>query len=128
MAAAALDPFREHARRALTAGEDLGTVLEEAGQLAVHSPVLRDLVPALADLVTAHSSGEYDDAEPDDVELALAALLYVVSPWDQTPDYLPHGLRDDELVTRAVAHEIERTLREFQAWRNPRAQRPRRRG
>jgi uncharacterized membrane protein YkvA (DUF1232 family) len=83
-------------------------------------------VPALCRLVAASAGGEYRDADEDEVVLAAAAILYVVSPWDHTPDYLPRGLRDDEVVTRAVTIELERALREFEEWRLPPARRPRR--
>lgn len=126
MPGAVLDPFRERAAALIDQPDDLRPVLAEAEQRAEHSAALRELVPGLCRLVAAAAAGEYDDAEDDEVQLALAALLYVVSPWDETPDYLPHGLRDDEVVARSVVNELERALREFEAWRVPHARRPRR--
>ena len=127
MPGAALQPFVEPARDALATPAEIGLVLKEAERRATHSAALAETVPPLCALVAAHVNELYDDADEDDVILALAALLYVASPWDQTPDYLPHGLHDDEVVTRTVVDRLERTLREFEDWRNPRARRPRRR-
>ena len=127
MQGTALDHFRPHAREVIADAAELESVLAEAQQRAVHSAVLHEVVPSLSRFVAASAGGEFDDADEDDVEIALAALLYVVSPWDQTPDYLPDGLRDDEVVARAVTQQLERALREFEAWRLPPARRPRRR-
>ena len=127
MTASVLDPYRDRARAALAAGTDVAELLAEAEARAAASPALADSVPGLCRFVAAHADGEYLYAEEEEVELALAAILYVVSPWDQTPDYLPDGLRDDEVVTRAVALELERALREFEAFRDPAARRAHRR-
>jgi uncharacterized membrane protein YkvA (DUF1232 family) len=127
MPGAPLHPFIEPARDALATPAEIGKTLKEAERRAAHSASLMESVPSLCALVAAHANELYDDADEDDVILALAALMYVASDWDEMPDYLPHGLHDDEVVTRNVVDRIERTLREFEDWRNPPARRPRRR-
>lgn len=126
MPGAVLDPFLEPARDALATPAEIGTVLKEAERRAAHSAVLTEKVPTLCAFVAAHVNELYD-ADEDEVIVALAALLYVASPWDQAPDYLPHGLHDDEVVARGVVDELAVALREFEDWRNPPASRPRRR-
>jgi uncharacterized membrane protein YkvA (DUF1232 family) len=124
--ATALEPFEERAREALAAPAEIDAVLREAGKRSRYSPELAKGMGPLCGLVKAHVHGEYPDADEDDVVLALAAVLYVVSPWDLTPDYLPDGLRDDEQMCQSVLDRIERTVHEYDEWRNPVARRPRR--
>jgi hypothetical protein len=126
MPVSALDPFIDAARVALDDPDEVASQLAQARIQAEEHGGLRRAVPPLCALVEAHLGPDFE-ADEDEVVLALAALMYVVSPWDQTPDYLPHGLRDDELVADSVLVQLERALRELDDWLRPRASRPRRR-
>jgi uncharacterized membrane protein YkvA (DUF1232 family) len=76
---------------------------------------LRDLV----DLVRSWLSGEYRGVSKKTIILAVAALLYFLSPIDVIPDFLaPLGFTDDiaaiALVIRAIKSDIDR----FTEWRS----------
>ncbi|MDO4497870.1 MAG: DUF1232 domain-containing protein [Bacteroidales bacterium] len=54
--------------------------------------------------ISAIVKGEYHDYSKSALTLAVAAILYVVSPLDIIPDVLPLGLIDDvSIVTWAIA-------------------------
>ena len=108
----ALEDFRDQAAALLAAGRPVDDVLAEAWTRAEPSDKLRQALVPLGRLVQAYSDGSYPYADEDDVAYALAALLYVVSPWDLDPDYLPGGLRDDELAAEWVRRHIELTIHE----------------
>jgi hypothetical protein len=126
MPRSALDPFVDRAREALDDPAEVASVLAQARAQVLEHPGLGDSVPPLCALVEAHLGPDFE-ADEDEVVLALAAVLYVVSPWDQTPDYLPHGLRDDEMVAGSVLRQLERAVREVDDFLHPRAQRSHRR-
>jgi uncharacterized membrane protein YkvA (DUF1232 family) len=100
-------------------------VLKEAGELSEHHPPLREVLDPLHRLVRAYVSGAYPQADEDDVAWALAAVMYVASPWDLTPDYLPGGLYDDIRVNTWVAERIWETLAHFDEWDRLRVKRER---
>ena len=42
--------------------------------------------------------------------------MYVASPLDAIPDFLPGGLRDDEMVAAWVLHRVESAIHAYEAW------------
>jgi uncharacterized membrane protein YkvA (DUF1232 family) len=125
--AAALKPFEVQARQALARPDAIDAILREAGRRGQHSPKLAERLSPLLGLVKAYVRREWMEPEEEEIVLALAAVLYVVSPWDLAPDHMPGGLRDDELMTESVLERLETTIREYDEWRNPLEKRPRRR-
>jgi uncharacterized membrane protein YkvA (DUF1232 family) len=121
----AVEPYHARARQALRDTAFVEQTLVAAGDRAASSPTLTHALGPLRGLVEAHLAGDYRRASTDDVAWALAAAMYVVSPWDETPDYLPTGLRDDELVAETVLELIAETIEDYRAWEHQR--RPRRR-
>lgn len=120
-----VEPFHAHAQAALHDLPFIDQTLEEARKRAVPSQALTESLNPLLGLVHAHVHGEFVGADRDHVAWALAAAMYVVSPWDLTPDYLPHGLRDDEQVTAAVVEMISETVYEYEGWARAAAKRAR---
>ena len=121
----AVEPYHARARKALADAPFVEQTLGAAGDRAASSPALTQALRPLRGLVEAHVAGDYRRASTDDVAWALAAAMYVVSPWDETPDYLPTGLRDDELVAETVLELIADTIEDYRTWEHQR--RPRRR-
>jgi len=68
-------------------------------------------------LVRAHHRGEYDQV-PDNVLLwVIAALNYLIDPFDLIPDKTPFlGLVDDATVVEFVAARTRQTLDDFMTW------------
>ena len=93
----------------------------DAGRL---TPVKRDLQTLLR-LMRAYGEGRYRELSGKNLGLAGLALVYLVSPLDVLPDFLPGGFIDDAAVVGFIIKKIRDELAAFEAWE--RAQRPRRR-
>lgn len=120
-----IEPYHVRARQALGDPPFVEQTLAAAQDRAGASEKLTRSLGPLSGLVQAHMAGDYQRATPEDVAWALAAAMYVVSPWDETPDYLPHGLRDDEHVAETVLELIAETIEDYRGWAHRR--KPRRR-
>lgn len=80
-----------------------------------HRTLRRDLAP-LSRFVRSYARGSWRDCSAGDAAWALAAVMYVQSPMDAIPDYLPGGLRDDEAVVRWVSARIAEALQRYAEW------------
>ena len=71
---------------------------------------------ALIRLVVAYSRGNYRAIPPDKLVLIVAGLVYVVSPLDLIPDFVPGGFVDDAAVVVWIVKTVRDELDEFRAW------------
>ena len=79
--------------------------------------VRKDLV-LLTDYVSDIIHGHYHNYNKSSIILALAGLIYVVSPLDVIPDFLPLGFLDDiTIITWAIAR-IAGELSKYSQWKN----------
>jgi uncharacterized membrane protein YkvA (DUF1232 family) len=68
-------------------------------------------------LVRAYNRDEYRQVSDDALVWIIAALNYLVDPFDLIPDETPFlGLVDDADVVRLVADKTRRTLDDFMTW------------
>jgi len=68
-------------------------------------------------LVGAYERGEYKQVSDDDLTWIVAALNYLVDPFDLIPDMTPLlGFVDDATVIGFVADKVRQTLDEFMIW------------
>jgi uncharacterized membrane protein YkvA (DUF1232 family) len=68
-------------------------------------------------LVRAHHRGEYDQVSNDALLWIVAALSYLVDPFDLIPDKTPFlGFVDDAAVVEFVAAKTRQTLDDFMTW------------
>jgi uncharacterized membrane protein YkvA (DUF1232 family) len=68
-------------------------------------------------LVRAHHRGEYDQVTHDSLLWIVAALNYLVDPFDLIPDKTPFlGFIDDAAVVEFVADRTRQTLDDFMTW------------
>ena len=68
-------------------------------------------------LIRAYHRGEYDQVSDDALVWIIAALSYLVDPFDLIPDNIPLlGLVDDAHVVELVTDKTRRTLDAFMAW------------
>jgi len=68
-------------------------------------------------LIGAYERGEYKQVSNDDLTWILAALNYLVDPFDFIPDMTPLlGFVDDATVVGFVADKTRQTLDEFMIW------------
>jgi uncharacterized membrane protein YkvA (DUF1232 family) len=68
-------------------------------------------------LIRAYHRGEYNQVSDDALVWIIAALNYLVDPFDLIPDKTPFlGLVDDAHVVELVTDKTRRTLDAFMAW------------
>ena len=68
-------------------------------------------------LVRAYERGEYKQISNEDLTWIVAALNYLVDPFDLIPDKTPFlGFVDDAIVVGFVADKTRQTLDEFMIW------------
>jgi uncharacterized membrane protein YkvA (DUF1232 family) len=68
-------------------------------------------------LIRAYHRGEYDQVSYDALVWIVAALNYLVDPFDLIPDNTPFlGLVDDAHVVELVTDKTRRTLDAFMTW------------
>ena len=68
-------------------------------------------------LVRAYERGEYKQVSKDDLMWIIAALNYLVDPFDLIPDQTPFlGFVDDAMVVEFVTEKTRQTLDDFMIW------------
>lgn len=79
-------------------------------------------IKRLGRLVRAYADGSYRDVNKASVALAVAAILYFVSPIDLVPDAIPGaGLMDDATVFAFVLARLQLELDRFADWERSQA-------
>lgn len=91
---------------------------KEAGSLPRHRfkgnwPYLQTMLR----LIKAYERGEYRQVSNDDLTWIVAALNYLVDPYDLIPDVTPFlGFVDDAIVVGFVAEKTRQALDDFMIW------------
>jgi uncharacterized membrane protein YkvA (DUF1232 family) len=71
----------------------------------------------LVNLIKSYASGEYRDIETKNLVLILAALIYLVSPIDFIPDFIPIlGFADDIALLTFVYNAMTDEIDKFEVW------------
>jgi uncharacterized membrane protein YkvA (DUF1232 family) len=102
--------------------ERLQALFDEAARKAADVPrdTFKEYWPYLQTmlrLVRAHHRGEYDRITHDALLWIVAALNYLVDPFDLIPDKTPFlGFIDDAAVVEFVADRTRQTLDDFMTW------------
>jgi uncharacterized membrane protein YkvA (DUF1232 family) len=102
--------------------ESLQTLFNEAARKAAAAPrdSFKEYWPYLQTmlrLVRAHHHGEYDRVTHDALLWIVAALNYLVDPFDLIPDKTPFlGFIDDAAVVEFVVDRTRQTLDDFMTW------------
>ena len=84
----------------------------EAGPL---NPIKKD-VQTLLRLMRAYGDGRYRQVSGKNLALAGLGLLYLVSPLDVVPDFLPGGFTDDAAVIGFILRKLRTELVAFEFW------------
>jgi uncharacterized membrane protein YkvA (DUF1232 family) len=105
--------------------EDVKTVMDKAeditGKVAKSSLLKRffEDVKRLISMVKDYLTGAYPDVSWWVITVIVFALLFVLSPIDLIPDFIPViGLLDDALVIAVCLMLIEKDLLKYQEWKN----------
>lgn len=68
-------------------------------------------------LVKAYANGAYTGFSVQKLVTIVAAILYLISPLDVIPDFIPvAGSADDAAVTAWVLNSIAEELKDFKSW------------
>ncbi|MBK9306463.1 MAG: DUF1232 domain-containing protein [Nitrospira sp.] len=74
-------------------------------------------LPLLGRLLKAWKRGSYRGLSVRTIVSLAAALLYIISPMDLLPDFIPGiGLLDDAAVLGLLLHSIAQDLAAFRVW------------
>ena len=74
-------------------------------------------IAVLLSLIRAYVKKQYTDVSPSTIMLAVAGLIYVVTPVGLIPDYiLGPGLLDDAAVIGIVLQAIQMDLNKYKKW------------
>ena len=100
----------------------LRSLFEKAAKEAASLPTHRfkanwPYLQTMLRLVRAYERGEYKQVSNEDLTWIVAALNYLVDPFDLIPDNTPFlGLVDDAHVVELVTDKTRRTLDAFMTW------------
>jgi uncharacterized membrane protein YkvA (DUF1232 family) len=110
------------AKACLKNPEELQALFNEAAKKAAAVPrePFKECWPYLQTmlrLVRAHQRGEYDQVPSDALLWIVAALSYLVDPFDLIPDKTPFlGFVDDATVVEFVTDRNRQALDDFMTW------------
>lgn len=97
--------------------EEVATKLKKTPDFKTHFKRVWKRLQPMVRLVRAYVVGEYRAVPWNSIVLAVAALLYFVTPLDFIPDWMPGvGLLDDVGVMGMVLASIHKDLVKFQRW------------
>jgi uncharacterized membrane protein YkvA (DUF1232 family) len=83
-----------------------------AGRL---TPIKKDFQTLLR-LMRAYGEGRYRQVSGRNLVMAALAIMYLVSPLDVLPDFLPGGFFDDAAVIGFIVKKIRTELAAFEIW------------
>ena len=116
-----LDEKYDEARKKLENPDQVEIILQQVEKKLEKIPGVGDWladVPAVISLIRSYIRKEYKDVPIGSIIAALAAILYVVSPVDLIPDFIPGvGMLDDAAVFVACWKMIHDDVDKYQAWR-----------
>ena len=113
--------LREAKLRVVGSG-GLRSLFEKAAKKAASVPKHRfkanwPYLQTMLRLIRAHERGEYKSVSNDDLTLIVAALNYLVDPFDLIPDTTPLlGFVDDVTVVGFVVDKTQQALDDFMIW------------
>jgi uncharacterized membrane protein YkvA (DUF1232 family) len=104
--------------------DDLKKVIDRADEIKdkfeTNGPLARFVkdVKLMISLVQDYWNGTYREIPWWVIAAVISALLYVLSPVDLIPDFIPFvGYLDDAMVVAACLLMVEQQLAEYEAWK-----------
>lgn len=83
--------------------------------------IIADL-PILISMIRSYLKKEYTEVPLTTLISIVAALIYVISPFDLIPDNLPFGLAEDALLVGFVVGSIHEDIENYRRWRDAKQQ------
>ena len=114
----AKDVTEDDLKKVLDKRDEIENKFKENGPLGRFVADLKLLFSIIQDYV----KGEYREIPYWSIAAIVAALLYVLSPIDLIPDFVPGiGYVDDALVVAACLVMVEQDLHEYKEWKKKQA-------
>ena len=89
------------------------------------SAKLKTQIFGLFDLVKDYAKGDYKEMETKDVLMIVAGMLYLVSPLDFVPDFIPmFGLLDDISILSFIIAKLSEEIDAYLLWKNHQIKKP----
>ena len=111
----------DEARKKLEDPDQVEKILQQVEKKLEKIPTVGDWfadLPATISLIRSYIRKEYSDVPIASIIAALAAALYVVSPVDLVPDFIPGvGMLDDAAVLVLCWKMIHDDVDKYQEWR-----------
>jgi uncharacterized membrane protein YkvA (DUF1232 family) len=127
----AFDRALREAKLRIVGPGGLRSLFEKAAKEAASLPKQRfgenwPYLQTMLRLIRAYERGEYKRLSNADLMWVVAALNYLVDPFDLIPDGTPFlGFVDDAIVVGFIADKTRQTLDEFMIWETNGASNPR---
>ena len=97
--------------------DELAKADDKAEQQSNKIKKFKEDLKVLVRLVRSWAKGQYKDVPVFSIILAIAAIIYFVSPVDAIPDWIPVvGYLDDAAVVGFVIYSIKGDLDDFHEW------------
>jgi len=126
----AFDRALREAKLRVVGSGGLRSLFEEAAKEAASLPRRRfkenwPYLQTMLRLIRAYERGEYKQLSNADLMWVVAALNYLVDPFDLIPDGTPFlGFVDDAIVVGFIADKTRQTLDDFMIWETNGASNP----
>lgn len=78
---------------------------------------IKDDLKLLIELIKDWISGDYVDLSKNTIITVIIGLIYLASPIDLIPDFLPGGFIDDVLVIIYIIKKISSELDNYKEWK-----------
>ena len=86
---------------------------------------LKSQIFGLFDLVKDYVKGDYKELETKDVVMIIAGIIYLVSPLDLVPDFIPVvGLLDDISILSFIISKLSNEIDAYLLWKNHQIKKP----
>ena len=63
------------------------------------------------------STGRYRDYDSKKLSIVVAAIIYVITPIDLVPDFIPPGFLDDLTIIGWALKEVASELERYKSWK-----------
>lgn len=113
--------FQTQAANSISDRNKLGRIINLALRKGMNKEELKDAwknILLLINVVRDWKDGTYRDIPKRTIILVVAALLYLITPVDMVPDFIPlTGLLDDITVIGFVIKQVSQELEKYKAWK-----------
>lgn len=116
-----LKDLKGKAEEILEDNQGLKDLIENSIKKIKENEVFRSILDDLKlsiDLLSDYNRGLYRDLSKNSILFLIGGFIYLVSPIDLIPDFLPGGFIDDAAVFLFVFKKIEIELEKYREWKS----------